>query len=465
MKNKGLVAAIECLLIAAVIIGIGIVPTTKPVSKEQILGNQTAASFVNFTLASNNNLTVIFNVSGNYTITNSTTLKIVNETGSIDYYGQINDFPFAVQSLNNTGKYMAIFQPMQITNSTTLTANNIVDILQLDFPLINIAFVGIFFMGASLIFFAWRINEDIIKSLKNETFKNGKELKKPFFKFTFSTKFSFLFFFLFTFLLVFVSNIIVFTFLLHINPLISIGELLSVSTSLVITFVIFAFCRRAMKSLIQIDVRTCFNKIVAIQDLADIANYTYIGIFIYIISLFIFSYSTSSYFLFFPIYAFVVTLAMIHSFFNIFNSMLTKEGNIIVCLSDFIEKYEKKGCDTQFKPLNKASKLLTELIKPYNLTLAEASITAALSYQILVKKDTAKIRKLISHAEETPINYDKLLPLIQVISSQGKMLDSKGLKGLPSFSERAKEYLLKIGPPISLISVIFGIFKYLTGTH
>ena len=464
MQKNLLLVSIACLLIAATIIGIGLYPTSKIVTKEQTLGNQTAASFVNFTLASNNNLTVTFNASGNYIIGNSTMLKIVNKTGSIEYYERINDFPITVQSLNNTGEYVATFQPMQTTNSTTLTVTNTISNTVPDFPLIAIAlYFGIPFIGSNIIFFAWRVNEDIFKSLKNEGLKSDKELRKPFFKVTSSTIFYWMFFFIFTYLLVYVSIVsLVFIYLLQINPLSLVGLGFSVPISFLITIAFCLYCLKIVNFLVHIDVRTCSDKIVGIQKIADVANYFYFGTFIVVVALLI-SYSSSSYFVFFPIYTIVITLSVIHSFFNIFNTMLTKEGSIIVCLSNFVEEYEKKGCDAEFRAINKASKVLAELIKPFNFKLVSSSISAALSYQILVKKNTAKIRTLINHVGETPINYDKLLPFVEDISSQGKMLDSKGLKGLPSLSDRAKEYIRVIGTLVSLISLLFALVKLFTG--
>jgi hypothetical protein len=142
-----------------------------------------------------------------------------------------------------------------------------------------------------------------------------------------------------------------------------------------------------------------------------------------------------------------------------FAAMPSKEGTLIVALLDFLDEYEVKGCQAKFGSLKKASKMIVELIEPFNLTISESCLTSSISYNALVENDTKAISEIIGYAEKTPIEYGNMLPIIQDLVSESDSLDKKGIKALPPLMDKLGKNIGLVVPVISLIvAVILRLF-------
>ncbi len=455
MQRWLFIASVCLLVIGTVLLGIGLYPTTVTTSTEKTLGNQTGASFLTFSFPTRENMTGVFSASGNFTIENSTILTIVNQTGAIEYYQQVSGFPITAHLLNSTGEYRATFKPMLTTNSTNLLVNTTVTDKNTSFEFANIGSYAAFFFCSGLIVLPLGIYRDFVKDLNTD-----KTLKKPFFKATIWTLvFGYSFFtFLLTLLL---FGVVLFpTYYLIIKlGMISTGILVS-SIGYLVTAVLIVgllgFCYWVYRRLSQVNVKTSFRQIIAIQRIAKIVAYlSILTIFIYIPILIL--YITSPFNLTISPFGFIIVEMVILTFFYFVNSMQTREGNIIVYLLGFLDEYETKECKSNFYSITEASGLISSVLKPFNLKCAESSISAAISYQVIVKNDTSKIRDIVSAIEEYPLDYCRFIFLIEGILAESKALDSKGFSGLPSIRERLDSNIVLIGTVIGIITSVITV--------
>jgi hypothetical protein len=142
-----------------------------------------------------------------------------------------------------------------------------------------------------------------------------------------------------------------------------------------------------------------------------------------------------------------------------FAAMPSNEGILIVAFLDFLDEYEVKGCRARFDSLKVANKMIVELIKPFNLAISESCLTSSISYNALVENDTTAISEIIEYAEKTPVDYGRMVPVLQDLVSESDSLDKKGIKALPPFMEKLGKYVGLIIPLISLVvAVILRLF-------
>ena len=90
---------------------------------------------------------------------------------------------------------------------------------------------------------------------------------------------------------------------------------------------------------------------------------------------------------------------------------------------------------------------------------APASMTASISHHTIVRKSTVKIEKFIALIEQSPVDYKRLLPLIREVLIEGKTLESKGLKELPTLFEKYNRHIAIIVP---LGTIVLAAITYIS---
>lgn len=143
MLKKWLVATLFLFILGLSLVGLSFCTTTQSESVEQQIGNQIGASIVKFTAPANFSGVVTINASGFYTIGNPTMLKIVNQTGTLEYYEQVVDFPIQAHLFNSSGEYVATFENLEVNDSTALTVKIEETINKQSYPYENAIFVSI----------------------------------------------------------------------------------------------------------------------------------------------------------------------------------------------------------------------------------------------------------------------------------------------------------------------------------
>jgi hypothetical protein len=439
MQNKWLLVSVILLLLGAALFGLNLYPETQSKTSQVEIGTQSGAPFVRFTLPLTYSGVVTFNASGLYNISDSTMLKIVNQTGTIEYFQQVSVFPIQTRLFNSTGEYVATFESLKTTNSTILTVVTEVTTTQQIYPYNYLLFVGSLMAFAGTIFFPASASYSLLNNLKAE---NNPE--KRFFRVDSSTIFHAM---MFSFFVVFFQIFIV------ILPNLALGNTLFgiLMTAIITILTLFSYLR-TISFVSKVDVKSEFKQIVFIQRIAELTNYVYYVVFFSSIPL-IFLYFIGSFNFLLQILFLLIPLAIMDSFFSIFK-MLTPQGNIIVSLSHFLEDFRIRGCSAEFKYIRQASKYLAEMVRPYNLMPTPASISSSLSYYTIVLKDTSKIAQIITAVEQSPADYKELLPLMESALDHSLYLESKGLKGLPSFFEKYSKHISIV---VSVITVVIGI--------
>jgi hypothetical protein len=146
--------AIIVLIIGIALLGSSFQVATQSKEIEQQIGSQTGASIVKFTLPSNYSNSVTFYANGSYKIDSPMMLRIVNQTGAIEYYEQAVDFPIQAHLFNISGEYVATFEGLETTNSTALTVTTKETVNQKVYPYFYLAYcsVPITWLSSYLIF-------------------------------------------------------------------------------------------------------------------------------------------------------------------------------------------------------------------------------------------------------------------------------------------------------------------------
>ena len=259
MQKKRLLASVIIFLLGATLFGLGLYSESQSKKIVEEIGSQAEAPIVRFTLPLNYSGFVTFNASGLYNVSNLTMLKIVNQTGAIEYFQQAANFPIQTQLFNSTGEYVATFEPMETTNSTILTVTTEVNVTHEIYPYNYLILAGSPMTFAGLIFFLSSVRYDLINKLEVEN-----NPKKRFFRADSSTLFRGLTFSFYVFFLLMLVLLI---------PSLTLGNaLLSIGITIATTILAFVFYSKTISFVSKVDVKGNFEKIVHIQRIAEITN-------------------------------------------------------------------------------------------------------------------------------------------------------------------------------------------------
>ncbi len=121
---------------------------------------------------------------------------------------------------------------------------------------------------------------------------------------------------------------------------------LSIVITVAITLIICLLYWQIAKLFRKVDIKSCFNQIVKIQRIAEITNYAYYASFFLLLAL-TFLYVIGVFNLLLEVFTFVIILAVIDSFFQIFR-ILTPEVMITLNHSIYLESRGFKGVPSFF---------------------------------------------------------------------------------------------------------------------
>jgi hypothetical protein len=452
MQRKLLFASVMLILLGTTIFGLSLYsePQSTEILKE--IGDQAGEPIVRFTLPPNSNGVVMLNATGSFSISNSTILTIVNQTGEIEYLQHVTNLPIQAHLFNSSGEYVATFEQLKTTNSTVLIVSTNVLVNQAIVPFNYLLPYGTLLTWVGIILFPISVHKDIKTKLKIEITNK----KNRFISVNESSN---------IYLMLFVIYLFSLTFLLSIPSSIFLGQywaIIILSFGVPIAGIVYYL--KTISYVRRLDIQNSFQEIVSIQRTLGVINIFYYGTFIFLVACVILNLLSSFNFVS-PVFIFLLGVAVLHAFFSIFTTMLTPEGTAVVYFLSFSSDFKKNNCSARFQPIKKASKALAELIKPYNLMFAPASISASISYNVVVEKDVtlARIWRIVDCIEQSPTNYKNLLALVKNILDQGVALESKGLKGLPSFFEKYNKHILAIVPIITAVIGLITVLSKLFG--
>jgi len=270
MSKKLLFVAVIILLTSATLFGFGFYSQPQIMEKQTQIGKESGLPIVKFTLPTNYSGVVTLNATGAYSINNATMLKIINQTGTIEYFEQVISLPIQVHLFNSSGEYVATFQQMDTTNSTILTATTQISVVQTIYPynLLLVYSAPIFWIG--LLLFPLSIHYEVNSELKEE-----RELKNRFIKGANAKSGMFVFY------------LLLFSFLSSIYLAIALGQpIIIVGLPLFITVAMLFFYLRTASHYSKVDIKTNYVQIVSLQKISEKINYAYFGLFPFLIATF-----------------------------------------------------------------------------------------------------------------------------------------------------------------------------------
>jgi hypothetical protein len=442
MQGKWLLIGIICLILGATLFGLGLFSYPKNEVITQEIADQTGTSIVKFTPSSNYSSTVTFNITGYYIIENTTWLQIVNQTGAVEYYERISNFPIKAQLSNSSMEYVADFQNLGYSNATVISVNIDQLIETSVYPFIILIIVSLFFVVAGLYVL---IISGFLALGKMK--KIGKEKNQTLVQLNHIVIIYSLIFWIFSYLIIgLVLPIIAPFFWFLANSLIKTLIIFSVPSLALIVYILVIFYFK------RVDLKSNFKQIMTIRKFFYYFQFVFFGALPFFFLILLNSIFYTGFFGF-------LAICMIYFILIPFAAMPSNEGILIVAFLDFLDEYEVKGCRARFDSLKVANKMIVELIKPFNLAISESCLTSSISYNALVENDTTAISEIIEYAEKTPVDYGRMVPVLQDLVSESDSLDKKGIKALPPFMEKLGKYVGLIIPLISLVvAVILRLF-------
>jgi len=442
MQGKWLLIGIICLILGATLFGLGLFSYPKNEVITQEIADQTGTSIVKFTPSSNYSSTVTFNITGYYIIENTTWLQIVNQTGAVEYYERISNFPIKAQLSNSSMEYVADFQNLGYSNATVISVNIDQLIETSVYPFIILIIVSLFFVVAGLYVL---IISGFLALGKMK--KIGKEKNQTLDQLNHIVIIYSLIFWIFSYLIIgLVLPIIAPFFWFLANSLIKTLIIFSVPSLALIVYILVIFYFK------RVDLKSNFKQIMTIRKFFYYFQFVFFGALPFFFLILLNSIFYTGFFGF-------LAICMIYFILIPFAAMPSNEGILIVAFLDFLDEYEVKGCRARFDSLKVANKMIVELIKPFNLAISESCLTSSISYNALVENDTTAISEIIEYAEKTPVDYGRMVPVLQDLVSESDSLDKKGIKALPPFMEKLGKYVGLIIPLISLVvAVILRLF-------
>jgi hypothetical protein len=445
MQGKWLLIGIGIisLILGATLFGLGLFNYPRNEVRSQEIGNQTGYSIVKFNPISNYSSSVTFNITGYYTIGNTTWLKIMNQTGAVEYYEQIINFPIKAQLFNSSKEYVADFQNLGYTNTTVISVSEEQLIKTSVFPLPYLVQVSPFIVLDGLVFLIVGGILSLVKMKKIGEEKNQKLIQLSPLVVAYG-----LIFWLYSYLIitiVFPILRLVFGFSVNswTNTLIDFFIPTVGGIFYVLTILIFK----------KVDLKSNFKEIMAIRKFYYYYQFVFLGTFPLF---FLFPLNSIFYAGFFAFLA----ICIIYFVFIPLVSMPNRQGIIIIALLDFLNEHEVKGCKAKFNSLKIASKEIVELMKPFNLAISESCLTSSISYNALVENDTMAISEIIENVQKTPIEYEKLLPVLQDLACKSDSLGKKGIKALPSLVDKFGKYFSRLIVPL-ISSIVAAIIVFI----
>ena len=159
----------------------------------------------------------------------------------------------------------------------------------------------------------------------------------------------------------FTAYLLVLSVIISVPPTIFLGQAaLLIALPLAVTLIGILYYRQTASLVSKSDIKSCYNQLYSLQKIAELTKYSYYATFVILVPIVIINYFTPV-ILLFPLFFVGVILAILYSFFRIFINSISERGNIIINLLKFLEDFQKNNCMADFRPIKKASKLITTL--------------------------------------------------------------------------------------------------------
>lgn len=390
---------------------------------------QSGSDIVKFTMNDNYRNYLLFDVNGTCTISNSSWVKIQNETGETVFNYPIDSFPNNA-TVPEKGRYVAVFQGVTLDPETFyMVYVNTYSYTQI-FPAsgllpysAGLGIIGLilFAVGMKLAVFSNTIKKVTQQIEKSTTSKSYARIDRA----------AIITYLLTLPIFVYVTlNNLNFPHFFELFPIMN--ETAFKITVSVTAFIIGAiYYWGAIRFLRRISIKMSFEHILLLQRLIKIASIIFILSFGFlVVTLFI----QNGLFVALALY-WVLTAFFIYFVFVPFNSMLSKTGVITLPLTKFIHDYKENPDKADFRFLSSAAREISQLIKELNIMIPYASLSLGMSYHLIESKSTDKLEAILKQFEQPTLEYKNILPSLEYFAGYGCYLESTGMKALPSPSD------------------------------